>query len=95
MKNLLLAISMIGILFLLYLAQIRKPQTDAENYEGKRVEISGIVNKQRNFDEYSLLKIGNVNVLSEMKGNFTSRNVSVIGRVHEDIVIADEIGVED
>lgn len=82
---------MLGILFLLYLAQIRKPQSDIENYEGKRVEINGIAERQRIFDEYSLFKIGNVSVLSEMLQNFTNRNITAIGRVHEDIIVADEI----
>ena len=79
---------------LLYLAQIRKPMAfDINNNEGKYVEINGIIKSQRNTGEFSLFRIGNVTVLSEFKANISSKNVTFIGRIHEDIVIADEVRV--
>ncbi|MBI2449511.1 hypothetical protein HYV49_04405 [Candidatus Pacearchaeota archaeon] len=93
MKTLLLAISMLGIMLLLYLANIKNPSLSFKNYEGKYVELNGIVKSQKNLKEYSMLKIGNSTILSEFLQNFSNKNITVIGRVHEDIIVADEIQI--
>lgn len=88
--------SLAGILFLLFLAQTKKPQSfEGKNFEGKYVEINGIVKSQKKASDYSLLKIGNITIFSEIMQNFTSKNITVTGRMHEDIVIADKIKIED
>ena len=89
---------MLGILLLLYLANIKNPLSnekryEGRNFEGEHVEIKGIVKSQRNGEDYSLLNVGNLTILSEIVENFTNKNITVIGRVHEDIIVADEIRI--